>query len=138
MFVEPHLDPTTISLSHFASASTISLSRKQEADVRTQETLEMRLSSLDAMGVDLQVVMPSPRQCYTVLLEIASKAARIVSRAYRFSQTSPAKNCPSLPTRHFGKTAEELGALVVIHPRGRASLTLARDTQSVRGRSSAP
>ena len=39
-----------------------------------------RLRDLDDMGIDIQVVMPPPPQCYyTVPLDIAVKATRIVN-----------------------------------------------------------
>src|SRR5215470_1850862 len=79
--VKPHLDLATIPLAHFASAETKALSQKQEEDVRARITgYDERLADLDAMGIDLQLVMPPPNQCYyTVTLDIAVKAARMVN-----------------------------------------------------------
>jgi aminocarboxymuconate-semialdehyde decarboxylase len=79
-FVEPHLDWATIPLAHFATPETKALSAKQEADIRTRGSLDRRLADLDAMGIDIQIIAPPPPQCYyTVPLEIAVKAARIVN-----------------------------------------------------------
>jgi aminocarboxymuconate-semialdehyde decarboxylase len=80
-FVKAHLDTSTIPLAHFANAETKALSRKQEEDVRARITgYDERLADLDAMGIDLQLVMPPPNQCYcTVPLDIAVKAARMVN-----------------------------------------------------------
>src|SRR5205823_3916069 len=80
-FVKPHLDVSTVPLAHFADAQTKALSQKQEEDVRARITgYDERLADLDGMGIDLQLVMPPPNQCYyTVPLDIAVKAAHIVN-----------------------------------------------------------
>src|ERR1700720_2593033 len=80
-FVKPHLDMSTIALAHFANAETRALSQKQEEDVRARITgYDERLAELDAMGVDVQLVMPPPNQCYyTVPLEISVEASRMVN-----------------------------------------------------------
>src|SRR5262250_626363 len=74
-FVKAHLDTSTIPLAHFANAETKALSQKQEEDVRARITgYDERLADLDAMGIDLQLVMPPPNQCYyTVPVDIAVK-----------------------------------------------------------------
>src|SRR2546423_10972366 len=79
--VKPHLDMSTVPLAHFADAPTKALSQKQEEDVRARITgYDERLADLDAMGIDLQLVMPPPNQCYyTVPLDIAVKAAQMVN-----------------------------------------------------------
>jgi aminocarboxymuconate-semialdehyde decarboxylase len=79
-FVEPHLDWATIPLAHFANAETKALNQKQEADIRERVGHEQRLADLDAMGIDVQLIAPPPPQCYyTVPLDIAVKATRIVN-----------------------------------------------------------
>src|SRR5262245_4195248 len=80
-FVKPHLDLSTIPLAHFATPDTKALNQMQDADRRTRMTAyDERLADLDAMGVDLQLVMPPPAQCYyTVPLDIAVPAARMVN-----------------------------------------------------------
>src|SRR6266542_1523118 len=79
--VKPHLDMSTIPLAHFADATTKALSQKQEEDIRSRITgYDERLADLDAMGIDLQLIMPPPNQCYyTLPLDIAIKAARMVN-----------------------------------------------------------
>jgi aminocarboxymuconate-semialdehyde decarboxylase len=79
--VKPHLDPATIPLIKFATPQTKVLTARQESDRRGLMTgHEQRLSDLDAMGIDLQLVMCPPPQCYyTVPLDVAVKAARIVN-----------------------------------------------------------
>jgi len=79
--VKPHLDLSTVPLAHFASPESRALGQKQEADVGSRITgYDERLADLDAMGLDMQLVMPPPNQCYyTVPLDIAVKAARMVN-----------------------------------------------------------
>src|SRR3954447_19701658 len=80
-FVKPHLDMSTIPLAHFASAETKALSQKQEEDIRSRITAyDERLKDMDAMGLDMQLIMPPPNQCYyTVPLDIAVEASRMVN-----------------------------------------------------------
>src|SRR5262249_943142 len=79
--VKPHLDPAAIPLINFAAPETKAINARQDSDRRGVMTgHEERLDDLDAMGIDLQVVMCPPPQCYyTVPLDIAVKAARIVN-----------------------------------------------------------
>jgi aminocarboxymuconate-semialdehyde decarboxylase len=80
-FVKPHLDPLTNPLVLHATPETRALNQKQEEDIRERITShDRRLTELDAMGIDFQLVMPPPPQCYyTVPVEIAVEAARIVN-----------------------------------------------------------
>jgi aminocarboxymuconate-semialdehyde decarboxylase len=160
-FVKPHLDMATIPLAHFANAETKALSQKQEEDIRARITgYDERLADLDAMGLDMQLVMPPPNQCfYTVPLDIAVQGSRMVNdglaqyvakKPDRFVAlgTVPLMNgveaakelercmrslgmkgveiLTNVAGRElsepeyspFWKKAEELGALVVIHPNG--------------------
>ena len=80
-FVKPHLDPTKNPLVQYATPETRALNQKQEADIRSRITgYDQRLKDLDAMGIDFQLVMPPPPQCYyTVPPDIAVAAARIVN-----------------------------------------------------------
>src|SRR5207244_5278990 len=80
-FVAPHLDPATNPLAHFATPDTKALNLRQDAERRPRMVSHAeRLADLDAMGIDLQVVMPPPPQCYyTVPPDIAVGAARIVN-----------------------------------------------------------
>ena len=53
---------STIPLAHFANAETKALSQKQEEDIRSRITgYDERLADLDAMGIDIQLVMPPPQ-----------------------------------------------------------------------------
>src|SRR5215471_17012582 len=159
-FVEPYLDWATIPLAHFANAETRALSQKQEADIRARAGHDHRLADLDAMGIDVQVIAPPPPQCYyTVPLEIAVKATRMVNDGIaEFCALKPErlKGFGAVPMTDateaanelercicklgftgveiltnvagkelsdpafapFWRKAEELGALVMIHPNG--------------------
>src|SRR5215212_6981711 len=159
--VAPHLDLSTVPLVHFQSPETQAVNAKQEGDLKTRITnLDERLADLDAMGLDRQLIMPPPPQCYyTVPLEIAVEAARIVNdglaeyvtkRPDRFvaigtvpmpdgnEAAKELERCMrqlgfkgvQILTNVAGKElsdpafapfwhkAEQLGALVVIHPNG--------------------
>jgi aminocarboxymuconate-semialdehyde decarboxylase len=80
-FVKPHLDPMTNPLVLHATPETRALNQKQEEDIRERITKhDRRLTELDGMGIDFQLVMPPPPQCYyTVPVEIAVEAARMVN-----------------------------------------------------------
>jgi aminocarboxymuconate-semialdehyde decarboxylase len=160
-FAKPHLDMATLGLAEFANAETKALLAKQEADIATRiSAYDERLADLDAMGLDLQLVMPPPNQCfYTVPLEVAVKASRLVNdglaeyvakKPDRFlalgtvpltdgkEAASELEYCVKklgmkgveLLTNVAGKElsdpicepfwqkAEELGALVILHPNG--------------------
>jgi len=159
--VRPHLDLATIPLAHFATPDTKALNARQEADRRSRMLqYDERLKDLDEMGIDLQLVMPPPPQCYfTLPLDIAVPAIRMVNdgiaryvagKADRFvgmgtvplqdgaEAASELGRCmkalgfkgvqiltnvngrevsdPSCAP--FWAKAEELGALVVLHPNG--------------------
>jgi aminocarboxymuconate-semialdehyde decarboxylase len=79
--IKPYLDPSTIPLAHFADAATKALNAKQEADIRERIVgSDQRLADLDSMGIDMQLICPPPPQCYyTVPLDIAVEATRIIN-----------------------------------------------------------
>ena len=161
----PHLDLSTVPLAHHATANVKALNAKQEQDRRTRMTglengLDERLRDMDDMGLDMQLVMPPPPQCYyTVPVEIGVKATRVLNdgiaeyvarKPDRFvalgtvpmqdGKEAAAELERSMKTLGFkgaqvltnvgGKElsdpafapfwakAEELGALIVIHPNG--------------------
>jgi len=80
-FVAPHLEKTPNALAHFATPDSKALNQRQDAERRPHMTRhDLRLADLDAMGIDRQLVMPPPPQCYyTVPLDVAAKAAQIVN-----------------------------------------------------------
>jgi aminocarboxymuconate-semialdehyde decarboxylase len=162
---QPHLDLATVPLAHYATANVKTLNAKQEQDRRTRMTglengLDERLRDMDDMGLDMQLVMPPPPQCYyTVPVEIGVKATRVLNdgiAAYvarkpdrfvalgtvpmqdgkeaaaeleRAMKTLGFKGAQVLTNvggkelsdpafAPFWAKAEELGALIVIHPNG--------------------
>src|SRR6266481_2741519 len=160
-FVKPHLDPATIPLINFATLETQTINTRQDGDRRGLMTgHDQRLADLDAMGIDLQLVMCPPPQCYyTVPLDIAIKAARIINDGVAAYVTARPDRFVALGTvpmpdgneaarelercmtslgfkgvqiltnvagkelsdpafALFWKKAEELGAVVLIHPNG--------------------
>jgi aminocarboxymuconate-semialdehyde decarboxylase len=159
--VQGHLDPATIPLAHFATPDTKAIGQQQETDRRSRMTeYDERLADLDAMGIDVQLVMPPPPQCYyTVPLDVAVPATRVLNdglaeyvarRPDRFvalgsvplaDGAEAAKELERCMTSlnfkgveiltnvagkelsdpafaPFWKKAEELGALVLLHPNG--------------------
>lgn len=160
-YIKPHLDLSTIPLAHYASQETKDLNLKQDKDIFTRITAyDDRFKDMEAMGIDMQVVLPAPPQCFhTVALEHAVVGARMVNEGIaeycerykdRFIPfgTVPMqdgkeaakelehvvkklgmKGVEILTNVHgkelsdpafapFWAKAEELGALVVIHPNG--------------------
>ena len=160
-FVKPHLDPMTIPLNRFSAADTTAVNQKQEADIRPRITgYDQRLAELDAMGLDMQLIMPPPPQCYyTVPAEIAVKAAQMINdglaeyvagkpdrfvalgtvpmsdgaeaakeleramkklgmKGVQILTNVAGKEVSDPAFAPFWKKAEELSALVVIHPNG--------------------
>jgi aminocarboxymuconate-semialdehyde decarboxylase len=163
--VAAHLDVSTIPLTFFSTSDTKQVNAQQEVDRATRISgrdngLSERLRDLDDMGIDVQVVMPPPTQCYyTIPLDVAIKATRIVNEGiaeYVRRQPDRFVGLGSVPMtdgkeaaaelQHavrklglkgaqvltnvagrelsdpqfapFWASAEELGALVVIHPNG--------------------
>ena len=164
-FVAPHLDISTIPLAFFSAPETTKVNQQQDVDRRSRlsghdDGLAERLRDLDEMGVDRQLVMPPPPQCYyTVPLDIAVKATHMVNdgiaeyvarapnrftalagvpmqdgkeaaaeleRGMRQLGFKGAEVLTNVAGRElsdpafapFWAKAEELGALVVIHPNG--------------------
>ena len=160
---------STIPLAHFATPDTKALQQQQENDIRARMTgYDERLADLDKMGIDMQLVMPPPPQCYyTVPLDIAVPASRMVNdglaeyvakkpdrfvalgtvpmadgaeaakelercmRALKLKGVELLTNIAGKELSDpafapFWKKAEELGALVVLHPNGFTEATRLR------------
>ncbi len=163
--VTPHLDLSTVPLAFFSTPETSEINQRQEQDRHTRlsgagDGLSERLRDLDEMGVDLQLVMPPPPQCYyTVPLDIGVKANRVVNDGIAEFVARAPKRFAAIATvpmqdgheaaaeleramcrlgckgaevltnvggrelsdpafAPFWAKAEQLGALVVIHPNG--------------------
>lgn len=78
-FAGPHIAPDL--RTQFYTEETKLLTRRQEEDRQINLTdLDRRLSDMDAMGIDIQLVSPAPPQCgYAVPPEIAVTAARLIN-----------------------------------------------------------
>jgi aminocarboxymuconate-semialdehyde decarboxylase len=163
--VAGHLDLSANPLGLFSTPDTKAINAQQEIDRRSRMTghgagLSERLRDLDDMGIDIQVVMPPPPQCYyTVPIEISVKASQVVNngmaeyvarkpdrfialgtvpmadgveaanelqRAVRQLGLKGVQVLTNVAGRElsdplfapFWAKAEELGALVVVHPNG--------------------
>lgn len=79
--VEGHIDWSQIPLAHFANADTKALNQQQDADRTSRITqYDERLRDMDEAGLDMQLVMPPPPQCYyTVPVEIGIKAIEVIN-----------------------------------------------------------
>ena len=80
-FVAPHLDFSTIPMARHSTNPTRMLNRKQDGDRFPNMTdHKVRIADLDLAGLDMQVVMSAPQQCYTTVSpELVVKAARMVN-----------------------------------------------------------
>jgi aminocarboxymuconate-semialdehyde decarboxylase len=112
-FVGQHLDVASIPLAHFASPETKALNTKQEGDIKSRMTeYDDRFRDMDAMGVDMQFVMPSPPQCYhTIGIDIAVPAARIVNDGiaeYCAQHQDRLIPCGTVPMQDGHEAAKEL------------------------------
>ena len=163
--VEPYLDISTIPLAFFSTPETKAVNAQQDTDRRSRMSglgggLTERLRDLDDIGIDVQVIMPPPAQCYyTVPIDISIKATRVVNdglaeyvartperfvalgsvpmtdgraaateleRGMRQLGLKGAQVLTNVAGRElsdpafapFWAKAEELGALIVIHPNG--------------------
>jgi aminocarboxymuconate-semialdehyde decarboxylase len=161
----PHVNLRDVPLAHFATDNVKALNAKQETDRRTrisglENGLDERLRDMDDMGLDMQLIMPPPPQCYySVPVEIGVKATQVLNdgiAAYRERKPDRFVALGGVPLQDgkeaanelersmkqlgfkgcqvltnvvgkelsdpefapFWKKAEELGALVVIHPNG--------------------
>ncbi len=163
--VEPYLDISTIPLAFFSTPETKAVNAQQNVDRHSRMSglgagLTERLRDLDDMGIDLQVVMPPPAQCYyTVPIDISVKATQVLNdgvaeyvartpdrfialgsvpmtdgreaaaeleRGMRQLGLKGAQVLTNVAGRElsdpafapFWAKADELGALVVVHPNG--------------------
>ena len=78
---KPYLDAHPSPLARFSNAETTALNYKQEMDVGPHlATFEQRFKDMDEMGVDAQLMLPAPPQCwYNVPADIGLKAARVIN-----------------------------------------------------------
>lgn len=80
-FAGPHVDIATLPMARHSTPATRMLNRRQDQE-RTPNMLShaVRLADMEQAGIDVQVVMSAPQQCYsTVAPEIAVRAATLVN-----------------------------------------------------------
>ena len=160
-YAKPHLPPQDL-LASFAHPVTQGLQAKQNADRMPVMTsaLDQRLKDMDDQGIDIQVLMCAPGQCYytapidvlvkssqminegiaeyisrkpdrflglgTVPLADGQEAAKELERAMKTYGLKGAqiltniggKEISNPDTEPFWKKAEELGAVILLHPNG--------------------
>ena len=93
----PHVDVSRIPLAHFSDAATKEINAGQEKDIREVMTMiDRRLSDLDRMGIDIQVVAPAPGQCYYYV------DSKIAESAHRITNDGVAEFCMRKPDRFLG------------------------------------
>jgi len=167
--VRPHIDPSRIPFARHATPETRALNASQDADLLSRMTkYDERLKDLDAMGLDQQLIMCPPAQCYyTVPAEIAAPATKIVNegiaeyvagkpdrfiglgsvtlqdgalaakeleycmkelkfKGVQILTSVDGKELSDPGIAPFWKKAEELGAVVLLHPAGFDATRLAR------------
>src|SRR5258707_10971752 len=94
---QPHIDISKIPLAHFADDATRRINAQQEKDVReVMTTIDRRLFDLDRMGIDIQVVAPTPGQCYY------SIDPKIAEAAHRLANDGVVEYCSRKPDRFVG------------------------------------
>jgi aminocarboxymuconate-semialdehyde decarboxylase len=113
----PHFDITNAPLALFTNPETTRVNQQQDVDRRSRldssiDGLAERLRDLDDMGIDRQVIMPPPPQCYyTGPLDIAIKATRLVNDSIaEFASRAPDRLIPfgGVPMQNGHEAAIEL------------------------------
>jgi aminocarboxymuconate-semialdehyde decarboxylase len=123
-FARPHLKTRPFQ----AQVETVALGRKQEGDRRSRlGGYSERIGELDQMGIDVQIIMPTPNQCYHDLpAEIASEAVRMVNDGIgEFASHHPQRFMPfgTVPLPDAHAAAEELARISELGFRGVEILT---------------
>jgi len=137
-FVKTHLDPATIPLTSFSTPETQALNVRQDAD-RTQVMTAHapRIADLDAMGIDLQLVnygraafvaarpdrfiglgsVPMP-DGNAAAAELERAMTSLKLKGVQILTNVAGKELPDPAFAPFWRKAEELGAVVLLHPLG--------------------
>ncbi len=118
--VEGHIDWSTIPLAHFANAETKELNKHQDVDRTSRITqYDDRLRDMDEAGLDMQLVMPPPPQCYyTVPVEIGIKATQVVNDGlaeYVARKPDRFRAFGTVPMQDGHAAAEELERITKTH-----------------------
>ena len=99
----PHQDMSQQSFVRFSNELSKAEQTKQEADRRPHlDNVEQRLQDMDAMGLDLQLVMPVPLQSYYwVPADVAKEANRAVNEGIAAAIKPHADRLVALGTAPF-------------------------------------
>jgi aminocarboxymuconate-semialdehyde decarboxylase len=114
-YVSTHMDVSRTPTVKGAVPETIALQKKQGADrtpVMVPAGMDQRLRDMEAMGLDMQLVMPAPYQCYyAVEAEVGVKAARMVNEGvaeYIAKRTDRFAALGTVPLQDGKAAADEL------------------------------
>jgi len=114
-YVAGHMDVARTPTIKGAVPETVALQRKQGADrtpLMVPGGMDRRLADMEAMGLDMQLVMPAPYQCYyAVEPEVGVKAARMVNEGvadYIAKRTDRFAALGTVPLQDGKAAAEEL------------------------------
>lgn len=122
-------DPMTMPLVRFATADTRALNMKQNAERRdVMLDVDKRLAEMARHGIDHQVIMPTPFQCFYSLPDagLAAEATRAVNEGVaRFRDAAPGRFSAlgSVPLADPAAAVAELGWLMAHGFRGAQILT---------------
>ena len=124
----PHIRPDRLALGHFADEATGAVNAKQEADIPDRITgKDVRLADLDRMGLDMQLVMPPPNQCYyAVPVEVGVEATCVLNDGLaEFAARRPDRYIAlgSVPMQDGAEAAAELERVMKLGLKGVQVLT---------------
>lgn len=127
-YVAEHANLAGTGLHQFQSPETAAVNAKQDEDLKTRFVeFEPRLKNLDDMGIDMQVILPPPGQCYyTLPADIATKAAQMVNDGIaEYCARKPDRLIPfgTVPLSHGEEAAKELERLAKLGFKGVQILT---------------
>ena len=120
-FAAPHVDWSRIPLAAFQDDVTRAVNGKQDGDIAEilYRDVESRLRTMDAMGVDMQVVAPAPNQCYyTLAPDMAAQAHGMVNEGIAAFVGRNAKRFAGLGTvtlQDPARAAEELDVVMTTY-----------------------
>lgn len=124
----PHMTPEMQALGWFSNEPTKAVNAKQDADIPSRITGEgVRLEDLDKMGLDQQLIMPPPGQCwYAIPQKVAIEATRVLNDGLgEFASKRPDKYLAlgSVPLADGNDAAKELERIMKLGLKGVQVLT---------------
>lgn len=124
----PHMTAEMQALGWFSDEPTKAVNAKQDVDIPARITGEsVRLEDLDKMGLDKQLIMPPPGQCwYAIPQKIAVEATRVLNDGLgEFASKRPDKYIAlgSVPLADGNDAAQELERIMKLGLKGVQILT---------------